>query len=99
MLLNGNDAVPGDEPDIDSKAKSLAARCWTEDEEFLAKEKIAEWLGGRWVGSCAWIPGHKLNFCEVLVSTTLLWGIIYRTLTSLDCGWIWRSDDFVRNYF
>lgn len=47
MLLNGNDLTPGDEPDIDSKAKSLAARCWTEDEEFLAKEKIAEWLGGR----------------------------------------------------
>lgn len=47
MLLSGNDATPGEEPDIDSKAKSLAARCWAEDEEFLAKEKIAEWLGGR----------------------------------------------------
>lgn len=49
MLLSGGDASPGEEPDIDSKAKSLAARCWTEDEEFLAKEKIAEWLGGRQV--------------------------------------------------
>lgn len=47
VLLSGGDATPGDEPDIDSKAKSLAARCWAEDEEFLAKEKIAEWLGGR----------------------------------------------------
>ncbi|KAF9647320.1 hypothetical protein BDM02DRAFT_2709294 [Thelephora ganbajun] len=46
MLLSGSDTTPGEEPDIDSKAKSLAARCWTEDEEFLAKEKIAEWLGG-----------------------------------------------------
>lgn len=47
MLLSGSETAPGDEPDIDSKAKSLAARCWAEDEEFLAKEKIAEWLGGR----------------------------------------------------
>jgi len=45
MLLS--DTTPGEEPDIDSKAKSLAARCWGEDEEFLVKEKIAEWLGGR----------------------------------------------------
>lgn len=47
VLLSGSDTAPGGEPDIDPKAKSLAARCWTEDEEFLAKEKIAEWLGGR----------------------------------------------------
>ena len=47
VLLTGSDTGPGEEPDINSKAKSLAARCWAEDEEFLAKEKIAEWLGGR----------------------------------------------------
>ncbi|KAG8862477.1 hypothetical protein FRB96_001548 [Tulasnella sp. 330] len=29
--------------------KALAERCWREDESFLPKEKIAEWLGG--VGS------------------------------------------------
>jgi PH/SEC7 domain-containing protein len=23
-----------------------ARQCWIEDEEFLAKDKIAEWLGG-----------------------------------------------------
>ncbi|KAF9005374.1 hypothetical protein BDZ89DRAFT_1168897 [Hymenopellis radicata] len=32
--------------DPDARAKELAQRCWSEDEEFLAKEKIAEWLGG-----------------------------------------------------
>ena len=47
VLLNGSDTISGEGPDIDSNAKSLAARCWAEDEEFLAKEKIAEWLGGR----------------------------------------------------
>lgn len=47
ILVNGSETTPGEEPDIDSKAKSLASRCWTEDEEFLAKEKIAEWLGGK----------------------------------------------------
>lgn len=31
--------------DAASKGKELAARCWNEDEDFLAKEKIAEWLG------------------------------------------------------
>ncbi|KAK0461134.1 uncharacterized protein EV420DRAFT_1331494 [Desarmillaria tabescens] len=37
----------GDDPiDIESRAKDLASRCWHEDEDFLAKEKIAEWLGG-----------------------------------------------------
>ena len=46
-LVLSSDTTPGEEPDIDSKAKSLAARCWAEDEEFLIKEKIAEWLGGR----------------------------------------------------
>lgn len=29
-----------------SKAKSFAEKCWNEDETFLRKEKIAEWLGG-----------------------------------------------------
>ena len=31
---------------IEAKGKERAARCWEEDEDFLAKEKIAEWLGG-----------------------------------------------------
>ncbi|KAI0320783.1 hypothetical protein OF83DRAFT_498953 [Amylostereum chailletii] len=35
-----------DPVDVETKGKDLATRCWDEDEEFLAKEKIAEWLGG-----------------------------------------------------
>ncbi|KAG0704534.1 hypothetical protein DFH29DRAFT_981455 [Suillus ampliporus] len=35
-----------DDTDVEEKGKDLAAKCYTEDEEFLAKEKIAEWLGG-----------------------------------------------------
>lgn len=31
--------------EIDARGKELATRCWQEDEEFLAKDKIAEWLG------------------------------------------------------
>jgi hypothetical protein len=34
-------------PDMDTRGKELASRCWAEDEQFLAKEKIAEWLGGQ----------------------------------------------------
>ncbi|KAI6125778.1 hypothetical protein EV401DRAFT_1855654 [Pisolithus croceorrhizus] len=33
-------------PDLEERGKELAARCYQEDEEFLAKDKIAEWLGG-----------------------------------------------------
>ncbi|QRW24132.1 Sec7 guanine nucleotide exchange factor [Rhizoctonia solani] len=32
--------------DMDGRGKELANKCWEEDESFLAKEKIAEWLGG-----------------------------------------------------
>lgn len=32
--------------DLAARAKDLATKCWTEDEDFLPKEKIAEWLGG-----------------------------------------------------
>lgn len=35
-----------DSTDMDTRGKELATRCWNEDEDFLAKEKIAEWLGG-----------------------------------------------------
>lgn len=33
----------------EARGKELASRCFAEDEEFLAKEKIAEWLGGQYV--------------------------------------------------
>ncbi|KAJ7096338.1 hypothetical protein C8R44DRAFT_812767 [Mycena epipterygia] len=32
--------------DMEARGKELATRCWKEDEDFLGKEKIAEWLGG-----------------------------------------------------
>ncbi|KAF5393541.1 hypothetical protein D9757_000553 [Collybiopsis confluens] len=32
--------------DLDARGHELASRCWIEDEEFLGREKIAEWLGG-----------------------------------------------------
>ncbi|KAF8993676.1 hypothetical protein BDQ17DRAFT_1401548 [Cyathus striatus] len=39
-------AAGDDTADMDTRGKELASRCWNEDEDFLAKEKIAEWLGG-----------------------------------------------------
>ncbi|KAG9099537.1 hypothetical protein FRC06_005181 [Ceratobasidium sp. 370] len=39
-------SVGGASMDIEGRGQSLAARCWQEDESFLVKEKIAEWLGG-----------------------------------------------------
>ena len=35
-----------DSEDMETRGKDLANRCWNENEDFLAKEKIAEWLGG-----------------------------------------------------
>lgn len=42
-------STSGASVDIESRGQGLAARCWQEDESFLSKEKIAEWLGGMWV--------------------------------------------------
>ncbi|KAH9935590.1 uncharacterized protein B0H18DRAFT_1207160 [Fomitopsis serialis] len=36
-----------DSTDLDARGRELAERCWTEDEDFMAKDKIAEWLGGQ----------------------------------------------------
>lgn len=38
--------VGDDTTDMDTRGHDLALRCWNEDEDFLAKDKIAEWLGG-----------------------------------------------------
>lgn len=34
---------------LEQQAQQLSQRCWEEDEAFLDKLKIAEWLGSRWV--------------------------------------------------
>lgn len=38
---------PDGPEDLPAKAKALADRCWQEDDTFLIKEKIAEWIGGQ----------------------------------------------------
>ncbi|KAF8893380.1 hypothetical protein BD779DRAFT_1046084 [Infundibulicybe gibba] len=38
--------VADENTDMETRGKELASRCWNEDEDFLAKDKIAEWLGG-----------------------------------------------------
>ena len=38
-----------DPEELEACGKECAKRVWEEDEEFLAKERIAEWLGGMWV--------------------------------------------------
>lgn len=35
-----------DPEELEARGKECAKRAWEEDEEFLAKERIAEWLGG-----------------------------------------------------
>ncbi len=40
---------PTDPEELEARGKECAKRVWEEDEEFLAKERIAEWLGGMWV--------------------------------------------------
>jgi PH/SEC7 domain-containing protein len=36
-----------DTQDVDAKGLARALQCYHEDEEFLSKEKIAEWLGSQ----------------------------------------------------
>jgi PH and SEC7 domain-containing protein len=43
--LPSNSMGPTDPEEIEVRGKECAKRAWDEDEEFLAKEKIAEWLG------------------------------------------------------
>ncbi|KAJ7725837.1 hypothetical protein DFH07DRAFT_853529 [Mycena maculata] len=54
----------GEDPeDMEARSKELATRCWKEDEDFLGKEKIAEWLGG--VGPVNKVAlHHYLNFFD-----------------------------------
>ncbi len=35
--------------DMETRGKELASRCWDDNNDFLPKEKIAEWLGGQYV--------------------------------------------------
>ncbi|EIN11586.1 hypothetical protein PUNSTDRAFT_83262 [Punctularia strigosozonata HHB-11173 SS5] len=42
--LGKSDETSGD---MEARGKELAARCYREDETFLPREKIAEWLGGQ----------------------------------------------------
>lgn len=48
-------------PDSDT-AKALAEKCWNEDESFLKKEKIAEWLGGHGAINRASLNQYMQNF-------------------------------------
>ena len=32
--------------EMEAKGRDASNRCWEEDEAFVAKDKIAEWLGG-----------------------------------------------------
>ncbi|KIY71151.1 hypothetical protein CYLTODRAFT_408393 [Cylindrobasidium torrendii FP15055 ss-10] len=38
--------VDSDDRSPDEKGKDFAQKCWDEDDSFLSREKIAEWLGG-----------------------------------------------------
>lgn len=71
-----------DSVDIEMRGKDLATRCWLEDEEFLAKDKIAEWLGGQSVLEFS-TTDDRSRFNAGVSSTRLLYGIILTSLTSL----------------
>jgi PH and SEC7 domain-containing protein len=47
--LQSDNLAPTDSEELDTRGKECAKRAWEEDEEFLAKERIAEWLGGTYV--------------------------------------------------
>lgn len=55
-------------PDIDRRGRELANKCWTEDEDFLAKEKIAEWLGGMCVMPSVCYCGNIQTECVCITA-------------------------------
>lgn len=42
-------AAIADPEELEARAKVCAEKCWAEDETFVALDKMAEWLGGRYV--------------------------------------------------
>lgn len=79
--------------DLLTRGKELASRCWEEHEEFLAKDKIAEWLGGQLVWINLLTPLALNTSIDRLgaQSTRLLFVIIWIFWTFLGCDWIMRS--------
>lgn len=45
--LSSNARQSDEAIDTESRGKELASKCYAEDEDFMPKEKIAEWLGGQ----------------------------------------------------
>jgi len=33
--------------DREARGKELATRCWDDNDDYLPKEKVAEWIGGQ----------------------------------------------------
>ena len=77
--------------DLRARGKDLAARCWIEDEEFLAKDKIAEWLGGQCVVRLATLSNAFPYLLLGALSTRLRCAITWIISTSPVCGWTTRS--------
>lgn len=51
-----------DDVDPTVRGKTLAGRCWDEEEDFLARDKIAEWLGSHGPVHKAALHFYMLNF-------------------------------------
>ena len=85
--------------DMESRAKDMATRCWQEDDEFLSKDKIAEWLGGTFVVHLSrWFHIDLLTvvaltslLCETM-STFLIFQILGSMLLSGTISYaLWRN--------
>ena len=80
---SGKSEEPGD---LLTRGKELATRCWEEDEEFMAKDKFAEWLGGQSV-RFRLRSRRSLTCCDLsgAPSTKLPYAIMWTSLTSPVC--------------
>ena len=45
-VVDMDNLVAEEDLSTSDEARELAMKCWNEDESFLKKEKISEWLGG-----------------------------------------------------
>ncbi len=88
--LRQSPAKHEDSADLDARGKELAKRCWAEDEDFLPKDKIAEWLGGQWV-LCVCPARLLLTVAVGASSTRRRYATTLITSTSQISDWTKRS--------
>jgi PH and SEC7 domain-containing protein len=74
--------------DADALGQERARQCWIEDEEFLPKDKIAEWLGGHGAVNAVALRHYvdRFDFQGLRLDYAFRWAVLQE-------AWSLRADD------